>query len=174
MSNILIIRVIESRTLGEEFVEYEVRVSDNHHETTLGSFDTLPKLYQAYASNFDLVHAVSVLEEFEGLYFNADEDDQITIDEDAPYSGISIEGFNPVVQLTCNGGHPLVFMAENSFSTTLLFSDDAGPDVLRFDNVVNESVTCVNPDCTESIHRDARIRVLEEGRAFHKTNPLHR
>lgn len=174
MSNILNIRVIEARTLGEQFIEYEIRASDAYHEATINTFDSLAKLYQNFNSQEQLVGAVDALDDFEGLAYTVNDDGTLALDDDAPYSGINIEGFYPGVALTCDDGHPLLYMANNRFSTSLLFADDAKREVYAQEHQVDEQVICNHPDCQAKIHPQARQRVLEEGRQYHRTNPLHR
>jgi hypothetical protein len=174
MSNILTIRVVEARTLDDEFIEYEVRASDNYEEATLNTYDSLAKLYEAYNSKHQLVNAVIMLDGFESLDYSEDEDGKLVPDEEAPYSGISIEGFHPGVEFTCNEGHPLMYLADNRFRTALVFTSASEREVNAQQVEVSEQVICNNPDCQAHIHPEAKQRVLEEGRNFHRTNPKHR
>lgn len=174
MSNILYIRVVETRTLGQDHIQYEVQASDAYHEAILNSFDTLAKLYESYGSKAKLIDAVSSLDAFEGLDYSLDDDGTIILEEHAPYSGITIEGFEPEVSLRCDKGHPLMYLANNRFSASVLFTTDTQREVNALKEERDEQVICNHPGCQASINSSARQRVLEEGRNFHRTDPMHR
>ena len=174
MSNILYIRVVESRTLDEDFIRYEIQASDSYEDVLFNSYDSLAKLYQAFPSNEMLAKSISMLEEFEGLTYSVGENDSIEVDVDAPYSAVVIEGFHPGVAFACEAGHPLMYLANNRVRTSLLFASDTDREVNTQEVERDERIVCNNPDCEAHIHPAARQRVLEEGRSYHRTDPTHR
>lgn len=174
MSNTLIVSVVEAETIGDGFVEFQIHAADNYHEVTVNSFDTLVGVYQNYPDVEALLEAVSAHEKFDDLSWEIDENGNPVVAEGSPYSGILIRGFYPNAPLTCEAGHPLMYLANNRVSVSLLFASATDREINTEEVERDEHVVCNNPDCQAHIQPQSRQRVLEEGRSYHRTDPNHR